>query len=329
MSTLKVALVGVCTVNESPKSHKSLLRTLTILSQASGNLGPAVLKELLDAGFDVTVLTRSKTSGKFDPRATVAEVDYISTASLTSALVDHQAVFNTLGTVALDIHLPLIDSAIAANVKRFIPSEFGCNTTNLRAAKLPVYADKITVQQHLKRLAQETGSDFSYTFLFTGPFLDWGLKTGFLLKLAGPSIEIYGGGDRKVSTTTLSGVGKAVSGILNDLNATKNQALFVREADITQNQLLKLAGKKVTVEHVSTVDLERKAYKELGKPNPNVFFLIVSFIKRCIFGEGYGGHFSKEDLSNDSLGIKTLSDGELQAIVSKYAERHSEGMTSS
>lgn len=86
--------------------------------------------------------------------------------SLTAALVGQQAVVNTLGTIALAIHLRLINAAVAANVQRYIPSEFGFNTMNLRAAQLPVYADKIAVQQHLKRAAQESGSNFSYTLLF-------------------------------------------------------------------------------------------------------------------------------------------------------------------
>lgn len=42
----------------------------------------------------------------------------------------------------------------------------------------------------------------------------------FLLNVAGPDVEIYDGGDRMFSTTTLSGVGKGVCGIINNLDAT-------------------------------------------------------------------------------------------------------------
>jgi hypothetical protein len=288
---------------------------LTFGKQASGNLGPSVLKELLDAGFDVTILGRSNSTAKHDPRAKVVEVDYSSFESLKAALGGHQAVVNTLGAAPQDIHLRLIDAAVAAKVQRFVPSEFGNDTTNPKSSKLPVYADKVAIQHRLKEIVQKNGTGFSYTLLFTGAFLDWGLKTKFLLNLSGPSTEIHDGGDAKFSVTTLSGVGKAISGILAHLDATANQAVFVREADVTQNQLLKLSGKDLKKINVSTIELERNSYDELGKSNPDHVVWIVGFIKTSLFGKGYGGSFSPERLSNDLLQVKTLSEEELKQLV--------------
>ncbi|KAJ5959687.1 uncharacterized protein N7479_006837 [Penicillium vulpinum] len=291
MTSIKVALVG-----------------------ATGNLGPAVLKELLAAGFDVTVLTRQGNSNTFDSRAHVAEVDYESLDSLKAALSGQDVVVSTLnvGAVPKSIHLRLVDAAVATGVKRFIPSEYGCDTTNPLASTLPVFGDKISVQEHLKNVTQQSG--LSYSLLITGPFLDWGLEKGFVLNLAGPA-TLYDGGDRPFSSTTLAGIGKGVVGIINNLEATKNSTIYINEARVTQNELLELSGKSLETNIVQTTDLEQEAFTELAKPAPNPAVFAPKFILRGIFGEGHGGLFDSEKLSNDLFGLKTLSKEEIRGLI--------------
>ncbi|KAJ9488547.1 hypothetical protein VN97_g4760 [Penicillium thymicola] len=284
------------------------------LAGASGNLGPAMLKELLDAGFDVTILTRQGSDKTFDSRAHVAQVDYESLDSLKAALSGQDAVVSTLnvGAVPRSVHLRLIDAAVATGVKRFIPSEYGCDTKNPLTAKLPVYGDKIGVQEHLKNVAQQSG--LSYSLLITGPFLDWGLEHGFVLNLAGPA-TLYDGGDRRFSATTLAGIGKGVVGIINNLEATKNSTIYIDEARVTQNELLKLSGKSIETNVVKTTDLEQEAFDELAKPDPNPAIFATKFILRVIFGEGFGSLFDSEKVSNDLFGLKTLSKEELRGLI--------------
>ncbi|GAQ10102.1 uncharacterized protein ycf39 [Aspergillus lentulus] len=289
------------------------------IAGASGNLGPAVLKALLSAGFEVTVLTRAGSQNKDNfGRAQVVPVDYSSLESLTSALSGHDVVVNTLGAIPRDIHLRLVDAAVAAQVQRFIPSEFGSDTTNENAAKLPVYQDKVAVQKYLQEKSKESGGKFSYTIQINGPFLDWGLMVNFLLNLEGPEAELYDGGDRKFSTTTLSGVGKGVCGIINNLEATKNRTVYVREADVSQKQLLKISGKQLATKSISTVELEKAGFAELSKPNPDPTVFVFNFLRRAIFGEGFGSLFSTESLSNDLLGVEPLGEEDLKNLVAKY-----------
>jgi uncharacterized protein YbjT (DUF2867 family) len=291
---------------------------MTIYIQATGNLGPAVLTELTAAGFEVTVLTRSSNSS-FDSKVKVAEVDYRSVESLEKALTNQEALVITIGASGLEPHANLIKAAVAANVKRIIPSEFGSDTTNPKAAALPVYGDKVAVQKHLNEIVVPS-SITTYTSIVNGPFLDWGLMVKFLADLSSSEPVLYDGGDRKISMTTLSGVGKAVVGVLKNLDATKNKTVFVREADLSQKDLLQLAGKKTAKsQSVATTDLEKEAFAELQKPEPNVPVFVFGFLKRAIFGEGFGSLFPAEDLSNELLGVGKLSDEELKALVSKYA----------
>ncbi|KAF7161603.1 hypothetical protein CNMCM5623_007138 [Aspergillus felis] len=289
------------------------------IAGATGNLGPAVLNALLSAGFEVTVLTRAESdrSKHNFGQARVVPVDYSSLDSLTAALKGQDVVVNTLGAIPRDVHLRLIDAAVAAQVQRFIPSEFGSDTTNATAAKLPVYQDKVAIQKYLREKAAESAGTFSYTLLITGPFLDWGLTVGFLLNWPAPEVELYDGGERKFSATTLAGVGKGIVGIINNPEGTKNRTVYIREADVSQSELLKLAGKQLPTKSISTAELEKEGYAELAKPNPSPRVFAVNFIRRTIFGEGCGSFFPDESLSNDLLGVKTLTKEELQEIVSR------------
>ncbi|KAK2796306.1 hypothetical protein FQN50_009597 [Emmonsiellopsis sp. PD_5] len=282
------------------------------LAGATGNLGPSVLDELLNAGFNVTVLTRNGSNHKFDTRAKVAKVNYDSIGSLKSALAGHDALVNTLGTIGRDVHLRLIDAAVAAGVSRILPSEFGSDTTNPKASKLPVYADKVAVQEHLKKIARET--DTSYTFVINGPFLDWGLKVKFLLGTNGQT-ELYDGGNSKFSTTTLRGAGRAVVGVLRNLEETKNRTVYVEEANLSQRRLLDYIDREVPTKNVATDELERTAYEELEKSDPNMGLVAINFLKRVIFDEEYGSNFSRDQLSNSLLNVKYLSEEELRNVI--------------
>lgn len=265
-------------------------------------------------------MTRRTSTHTFPSNVAVKPVDYDSLESLTSALHGQDALVSTLGSAVIDQQLLLVEAAGKAGVKRFIPSEFGSNTPHEKTGKLPVFQPKIAVQEALKKQTESTG--MSYTVVCTGPFLDWGLMVGFIMNVKGKSINLYDGGDRVFSTTSLPAIGKSVVGVLQNLDATKNRAVYVQEAATTLKSLLAIA-KKVTgsdgwkEEVVPIDDLLAKAWEELKKEKPNPDAFVYNFIFASIWGEGYGSHF--QDLDNDLLGIKQLNDGELQEIVSKYA----------
>ncbi|CAI7586370.1 unnamed protein product [Penicillium pancosmium] len=284
----------------------------------TGNLGPAIVNALLTAGFEVTVLSRSS-SHKLDPRVKVQEVDYNSQDSLTTALSNQDAVVNALGVgvVAREIHLRLVEAAHAAKVKRFIPSEFGSDTVHHLTAQLPVFGDKVAVLERLKEISAQD-QEFSYTAVINGPFFDWGLEKQFFLNLAGPTTEIYDGGDVPVSTTTLPGIGRAVAGVLQKPDETKNRPVYVAETVFTQNKLLEWSGKADKIEKVpvTTEELEQKAYEAIKQPTPDGATFARNLILRAIFGGKFGGHFSKTD--NELLGVKELSESEIKDLVKEY-----------
>lgn len=251
-----------------------------------------------------------------DARVYVQQVDYSSVESLTNALVGQDAVVNTLGigTVSRETHLRLVEAAHATGVKRFIPSEFGGDTAHPLTAKLPVYADKVDVLQRLYELSQKS-SQFSYTAVANGAFLDWGIKHNFLVNFAGPTTPIYDHGDVKFSATTLSTVGKAVAGVLQHLEETKNRYVYVSEAEVTQNQLVLLSnrGDQIQRVQVNTEDLEAQAYDAIKQTPPDFYTFAVNLLWRATYGGKFGALFQKTD--NDLVGIKKLSELELSRVV--------------
>jgi hypothetical protein len=226
----------------------------------------------------------------------------------------------TLGSGGIGLQKFLIEASVKAGVKRFIPSEFGSDTTNRKTAQLPVFGDKIAVQNLLKEKAASSG--LTYSVLFTGPFLDYGITNGVVMDLRNKSIEIFDSGDRPYSTTTTAHIGQAIASILRHPEETKNRTIYVQSAIITKNQLLAMGKKAVgpngwTEKAVDMENLVADAWAELKKPNPNPSVWAFSMIKASAWGDGYGLPFQNVD--NELLGIKELTPEELQIVVNSVA----------
>ncbi len=185
---------------------------------------------------------------------------------------------------------------------------------------MPVFQDKVEVEEILKEKAKEGKID--YTALYSNAFLDWGMEMSFIVNVKGEGkVELYDGGEGEFSATTVGGVGKAVVGILSNPSETRNRSVRVHEAVVSQRQLLdiakKVGGKSGEEEIVKTEDMEKFGYEQLNKGELGMATW-VAFIKRACFGEGYGGKFEKTD--NEILGVKMLSDAELEEIVAKVVK---------
>ncbi|OWO98340.1 hypothetical protein B2J93_2302 [Marssonina coronariae] len=133
--------------------------------QATGYLGSAILKELLEPRlFEVTVLTREPGNHIFPAEVKFAKSNYTNLKSLIEALAGQDALVSAIASPVVSAQRLLIDAAEEAGVKRVIPSEFGNDTKNAKTTKLPVYAAKVEIQEHLDTLAVKGA--ISYTLLY-------------------------------------------------------------------------------------------------------------------------------------------------------------------
>lgn len=144
-----------------------------LLIGAGGHLGPSILSAFeADARFTVSVLTRQSSTSKFPSHIKVHRIsDDYPEAGLLEALKGQHAVVSTIATANALQQKAIIDAAIKAGVKRFIPSEFGSDTLNEKAmALLPQYfqGKKATVD-YLKTKEKE---GLTWSAFVTGPFFE-------------------------------------------------------------------------------------------------------------------------------------------------------------
>jgi hypothetical protein len=204
-------------------------------------------------------------------------------------------------------------------------SRFGTNLHNTHARHLPVFANKAEIEDYLDKLAVKGLT--SYTLIFTGPFLDWGLRNGLFIDFKGRKAEIYDGGDQVISTSRLSTAGKAVRRVLTHPRETADRAVFVKDIDVSQNELLALAqqltpGENWDVKQVSTADLEKQSLEQIHKKEvtPTTW---LGLIKRAIFAPEFGGKF--EHVHNAVLGIKGITGPDLEELVASiFGTKHLE-----
>ncbi|KAI1474185.1 NAD(P)-binding protein [Daldinia eschscholtzii] len=264
------------------------IKNVTVIG-ASGNLGKEVVQELLKAGFKVTAFAREESTAT-SPDVVVKKVNYQSVETLTAALQGQDAVVSTIATVAVGSQVPLVDAAIAAKVKRFIPSEFGVNTRIVEGTSIgKILQGKVKTLDYIISKSQENPW-FTWTGVSSGIFFDWGLKYGSVgFNKDTKSATIYDSGDEPVQASNLAFIGKAVVAILSQPEKTANQYLTIASFNPSQNQILKIVeeetGEKWKVEHVSTEEQEKIGLEKLSKGDYSAF---SNFLRRRIYADGAG-----------------------------------------
>ncbi|EEU34750.1 uncharacterized protein NECHADRAFT_82383 [Fusarium vanettenii 77-13-4] len=281
-----------------------------------GLFGSVVLSELASAGFEVTLLSRSEKPDEVLPggvRRVV--VDYNDRESLAKTLSGQDAVVSTITTQAALSQKLIIDAAIQARVKRFIPSDFGSLTTNPDASHFPHHVNFVEIQKYLKSKSDE----IEYTIFSVGAFTEFLVNYSLVFDWKSKTAEVWGDGTSPISTTSLGGAARAIVGALKNPEPTKNKNLFVHEHVVTQAQLLSLAKKySLGVEwDVTTVEdpaaefdrLEALANKEPEMPN------ILALLKASLVSGKYQGWY--KDVDNDLVGVPVLTEEDLEATFAK------------
>jgi hypothetical protein len=289
-----------------------------LLVGATGNVGQHVLPALLaDSKFNVTVLSRTNSKATFPSNVKVIKIDYSNTAELTKALAGQDVVISTIGGEGLATNFGelLVQAALDANVKWFIPSEFGIDIED-PSANIPLLANKLNVVSLLKK----NQSRIAYTFITTGAFLDWGFDNGFLgFDINNRTAVIYDNGKNFVSGTSLPTIGKSVAAVLRNPQLTLNKRIYVADATFTQQQALTLFEKytnsKWSIKNVNTADARKEAEENLAKGNIPAAF--GGYLLSFAYGGAPAANFESKTIIKD-LGIPTVS---LDQIVKEAVQR--------
>ncbi|KAJ5630784.1 isoflavone reductase family protein [Penicillium longicatenatum] len=283
-----------------------MLRNVMVMG-AGGLFGTEVLSTLQEEGsFNLSILSRKSSKSTFPPHINVVKVDDdYPLEQLVNAFKDQDALVSTLPGRPCTVHLRMIDAAIQAGVKRFIPTEYGNNTCAAAAELVTLYAEKAKVIAYLKT-KENTG--LTWTAIHTGQFFDWGIESGWLdYHLKEKRVTIYDSGDKLWSTSTLGTASAAVGKVLLKPEETMNRPVYVASFTVSQRQVLealeKATGATWEVHRMSSGDALKKAAELDTKDYSDGLKLLVLMLLYADDADR-GANFEKDGLlCNELLGL--------------------------
>jgi hypothetical protein len=234
---------------------------------ASGNTGRPITEKLLQSGFSVSALTRTTSTSTFPAEVNVVKSDY-TTDDLARAFRGQDAVVSTIATFSTQEQISIIDAMIAAGVKRFVPSEFGVDTSDPRVVELlPPTKGKVDTIAYLKTKQDK----LSWTGLIVGGYFDWAMLVGGLgWNLRNQTVTVYDSGDQLWEATNINRIAQSVAACLQTehYEETKNRYVFINSFTVSQNQVIaeleKAMGAKLTIERVQSSEMAASARQELA-----------------------------------------------------------------
>ncbi|KAL1797211.1 hypothetical protein ACET3X_003817 [Alternaria dauci] len=234
--------------------------------------------------YQVTVLTYPSQTLSLPPHVSASSVhhqksDYTST-SLQSALTGQDLVISTMSGGDSEQQICIIDAAIAAGVKRFIPDEFSHDSMNNDIqARIPKWAGRAKVIAHLQTI-QKVHSNFEWTAIATGYTLDTHLISGNMgFDMEWHSATIHGTGTELFPASSLERLGQVVVRAIQHWNEVKNQYIYAAGMITSANEVLrsaeKVTGRKFTVGNYDVEEciLEGQKRIEKGYPDSGMFLL--------------------------------------------------------
>ncbi|KAH8674691.1 hypothetical protein BGZ60DRAFT_504493 [Tricladium varicosporioides] len=288
------------------------------LAGAGGSIGKSILSALIASNeFIVTVLKRPTSKATFPANVKVIEVNFNSVEALTQVLKGQDALISAVSFESISSQTLLIDAAISAGVRRFIPSNYGSDFENKTLRTFPAFRDRIKIDDELRRKVPGTG--MSFTTVVNGVVIDYGMRKGAVFIASKREARVFDGGSVKVSMTRLSTIGKAVVGVLKHPKETANRAVYIQDLATTQNSLLDLAQKLTPDDKWTIIPAESAklvaACEDLiaNGADPNSFEARRGYIVRAVYSGECGALF--EHLDNEQLGLKGMQDGELEAMI--------------
>lgn len=126
----------------------------------------------MNAGFEVTAITRLESQATFVDGINIKRIDITSKAEVENVLQGHDVLVSTIASAAIGDQKTIIDAAVAAKVRRFIPSEYGVDTRLAEKSLGWVAANKNQVNDYLVEVAKKN-EWFTWTGLVVGLFFDW------------------------------------------------------------------------------------------------------------------------------------------------------------
>ncbi|KAJ6535207.1 hypothetical protein DFH09DRAFT_992841 [Mycena vulgaris] len=212
----------------------------------AGALGSTIVAAFAAQNLPVVVLARpgSKSTDKLPAGAKLATVDTSDAAAVAAVFKEHtvDVVLSTVTGHAIGAQKSLIEAARAANIKLFVPSEYGVPTEGLNEG---IWAEKNQIAEQLKSAGIPSLRIYNGLFIEYIPWLFLNAET--------KKIHIVGKGEAPLSATALPDVAGFVVHVLTTLpSAELENKIFRIEGERTKaNDLGALF--KTAVEYVTEI----------------------------------------------------------------------------
>jgi nucleoside-diphosphate-sugar epimerase len=209
-----------------------------LVAGATGNLGERIVKALLQKGAEVRILVRTtsnaeKINSLQKIGAKVCNANMTNQQEIAEACIGVDCVVSALSgleDVIVDTQKILLDAALTAGVRRFIPSDFSLDFTNLPAGKNRNLDFRRTFHQYLET------KDIAATSIFNGPFTDLLKREMPMILFKQKKILYWGNADYRMDFTTMD----------DTAEFTANVAL-----DPSTPRFLKIAGDQITARELA------------------------------------------------------------------------------
>lgn len=201
-------------------------------------------------------------------------------ASLAREFAGQELVISTIAGCNYHLQATIIDAAIAAGVRRFIPHEFGYDTLNEKVqARSSKGTDRAKVIEYLRH-AHKTNTSFEWVAVAVGCVLDTMLLTGDLgFDMEWQSGTIPGSGEEVFPATSLKRVGTVVESIIQHWDAVKNQFVYAASLLTSGNEIAaaleRMSSSKWSVGYSDVDDCVREGESRIdrGFPDSGMFLL--------------------------------------------------------
>ncbi|KAF1925498.1 isoflavone reductase family protein [Didymella exigua CBS 183.55] len=246
-------------------------------------------KGQLHSNLQLSVLTKPSQWLHLPPHLSTDAVSHqksdFSPASLESALAGQDLVISTTAGGDSDQQIRIIDAAIAAGVRGFVPHEFGHDTLNKGvSSRVAKSGGRAKVIEYLREACKKTAG-FEWVGVATGYTLDTGLISGNMgVDMEWHSATLHGTGTETFAASSLQRVGQVVARVIVDWDEVANQYIYAAGTLTSANEVLRSAEKttqrEFTVGNYDVEDCikEGEARIQRGYPDSGMFLLERSIL---------------------------------------------------
>ena len=226
------------------------MRKIIVVAGATGNLGGKIVKALLALDVEVRAIVRLETDLKKikdleQNGVKVFQVDTSNQSEISKHCIGAHCFVSALAGLretVIDAQKIFLDAAVEANVRRFIPSDYSSDFTNLKEGKNRNLDFRRKFHEYLDK------TPIKATTIFNGPFMDLLTTDMPLILFKQKWILCWGNANQILEFTT-----------------TDNVAEFAAAAAVDENtpRYLRIAGDKLSCNDFVKLltRLTRKRYK--------------------------------------------------------------------